>query len=73
MSLGIDPEQGRPAHPQDNGGHERLHRDIAEELECLGQGATAEALELGREQFNRPHEARGMHCLGELYRDGTAG
>jgi len=24
--LGIDLERGRPGHPQDNGGHERLHR-----------------------------------------------
>ena len=56
-----------------SGGHERLHRDIAEELECFGQGATAEALELWREQFNRegPHEALGMRCPAELYRDST--
>jgi transposase InsO family protein len=71
VALGIDLERGRPAHPQDNGGHERLHRDIARELECLGQGATAEALELWREEFNheRPHEALGMRCPAELYRD----
>ena len=71
VALGIDLERGRPAHPQDNGAHERLHRDIAEELECLGQGATPEALELWREQFNneRPHEALAMRCPAELYRD----
>ena len=48
-----------------------MHRDIAAELECLGQGATLEALELWREQFNRerPHEALGMRCPAELYRD----
>ena len=71
VALGIDLERGRPAHPQDNGGHERLHRDIAEELESLGQGATPEALELWREEFNRerPHEALGMRCPAELYRD----
>jgi putative transposase len=71
VALGIDLERGRPAHPQDNGGHERLHRDIAAELECMGQGASAEALELWREQFNRerPHEALGMRCPAELYRD----
>src|SRR6202011_4055580 len=71
MALGIDLERGRPAHPQDNGGHERLHRDIAQELEILGQGATPEALELWREEFNRerPHEALGMRCPAELYRD----
>src|ERR1700735_689755 len=71
MALGIDLERGRPSHPQDNGGHERLHRDIAQELEILGQGATPEALELWREEFNRerPHEALGMRCPAELYRD----
>ena len=71
VALGIDLERGRPAHPQDNAGHERLHRDIAAELESMGQGASAEALELWREQFNRerPHEALGMRCPAELYRD----
>ena len=73
VALGIDLERGRPAHPQDNGGHERLHRDIAEELESLGQGATPEALELWREEFNRerPHQALGMRCPAELYRDSS--
>jgi putative transposase len=71
VALGIDLERGRPSKPQDNGGHERLHRDIATELESLGQGATPEALELWREEFNRerPHEALGMRCPAELYRD----
>src|ERR1700754_70673 len=70
VALGIDLERGRPAHPQDNAGHERLHRDIAQELEILGQGATPEVLELWREEFNRerPHEALGMRCPAELYR-----
>src|SRR5580700_1470908 len=73
MALGIDLERGRPSHPQDNGGHERLHRDIAQELEILGQGATPEALELWREEFNRerPHEALGMRCPAELYQDSS--
>jgi putative transposase len=73
MALGIDLERGRPSHPQDNGGHERLHRDIAQELEILGQGATPEALELWREEFNRerPHQALGMRCPAELYRDSS--
>src|SRR5580700_11269762 len=73
VALGIDLERGRPSHPQDNGGHERLHRDIAQELEILGQGATPEALELWREEFNRerPHEALGMRCPAELYQDSS--
>ena len=34
--LGIDLERSRPGHPQDNGAHERMHRDISRELEALG-------------------------------------
>jgi transposase InsO family protein len=67
VALGIDLERGRPGHPQDNGGHERLHRDIQTELEP-GQ-AQQEALDLWRQEFNyeRPHEALGMKCPGEVY------
>jgi transposase InsO family protein len=35
IALGIDLERGRPGHPQDNGAHERLHRDISLELRAL--------------------------------------
>ena len=58
MALGIDLERGRPAHPQDNGGHERLHRE-------------KKRWQPWREEFNRerPHEALGMRCPAELYRD----
>lgn len=67
VALGIDLERGRPGHPQDNGGHERMHRDIRLELE---PGTTEQAaLDLWREEFNteRPHEALGMRCPGEVY------
>ena len=69
MALGIDLERGRPGHPQDNGAHERMHRDISREIEALGQ-ADQEALNVWRESFNyeRPHEALGMRTPGELYR-----
>jgi len=67
VALGIDLERGRPGHPQDNGGHERLHRDIRTELEP--GTAEQEALDLWRQEFNheRPHEALGMRCPGEVY------
>jgi len=66
--LGIDLERGRPGHPQDNGAHERMHGDISRELEAFGQ-SDQEALDLWRQAFNyeRPHEALGMRCPGELY------
>jgi transposase InsO family protein len=67
VALGIDLERGRPGHPQDNGAHERMHRDIRMELEP----STAEqaALDLWRQEFNheRPHEALGMKCPAEVY------
>lgn len=69
VALGIDLERGRPGHPQDNGAHERLHRDISVELECLGQDVSQDALDLWRHEFNyqRPHQALGMRCPAEIY------
>jgi putative transposase len=69
VALGIDLERGRPGHPQDNGAHERLHRDISREIEALGQ-TDQSALDMWRQSFNyeRPHEALGMRSPAELYR-----
>jgi putative transposase len=69
VALGIDLERGRPGHPQDNGAHERLHRDISIELEGVAGAHRQAALDLWREQFNqeRPHEALGMRTPSELY------
>jgi transposase InsO family protein len=69
VALGINLERSRPGKPQDNGAHERLHRDISQELECLGQNLSQEALDLWRHQFNyqRPHQALDMRCPGDLY------
>jgi putative transposase len=68
VALGIDLERGRPGHPQDNGAHERMHKDISRELEAMGQ-SDQEALDLWRQTFNyeRPHDALGMRCPGEVY------
>jgi putative transposase len=69
VALGIDLERGRPGHPQDNGAHERLHRDISLELEGVVGAHRQAALDLWREQFNfeRPHEALAMRTPAELY------
>jgi len=68
VALGIDLERGRPGHPQDNGGHERMHLDVARELEP----STTEqaALDLWRQEFNeeRPHESLGMKSPAEVYK-----
>jgi putative transposase len=68
VALGIELERGRPGHPQDNGAHERLHRDISLQLESLGQG-DQNALDLWREEFNhqRPHQALAMRLPAEVY------
>ncbi len=69
LALGIDLERGRPGHPQDNGGHERMHRDIRTELQP--RTAEQEALDLWRHEFNheRPHEALGMKCPAQVYQN----
>lgn len=66
-ALGIELERNRPGHPQDNGSHERMHRDIAWEL--APRTAEQAALDLWREEFNRerPHESLGMRCPAEVY------
>jgi putative transposase len=68
VALGIDLERGRPGHPQDNGGHERMHLDISREIEAMGE-SDQHALDLWRQSFNyeRPHEALGLRTPAELY------
>jgi transposase InsO family protein len=73
VALGIDLDRIPLGRPDQNGGHERMHRDIALELEAcpeidlMHQRA---ALETWRHTFNfeRPHEALGMRVPGEVYR-----
>ena len=74
LVLGIDLDRIDLGCPSQNGGHERMHRDIANELEGEIQGdlrQQAAALETWRCEFNqeRPHEALGMRCPAELYRN----
>lgn len=69
LALGIDLERGRPGCPQDNGAHERMHRDVRRELQAGRMGRDQDAFDLWRHEFNtvRPHEAIGMACPAELY------
>jgi len=69
LAIGIDLERSRPGCPQDNGGHERLHRDIARELEGVQHEERQAAFETWRREFNeeRPHQALGMRVPAELY------
>lgn len=69
LALGIDLERSRPGCPQDNGAHERLHRDIRSELQAGRIGRDQAAFDLWRQEFNteRPHEALGMRLPAEVY------
>lgn len=69
LALGIDLERSRPRCPQDNGAHERMHRDIRDELEAGRIGNDQAAFDLWRHEFNqqRPHEALGMARPAQVY------
>lgn len=71
-SLGIRVSFSRPAHPQDNGAHERMHADVAADLESVPATTPKlqqRAADRWRQEFNevRPHEALGMKTPSALY------
>ena len=73
LALGIDLDRIDMGCPSQNGGHERMHRDIAYEIENQIPGGLpqqAAALETWRQIFNheRPHEALNMQRPAQLYR-----
>ena len=73
LSLGIEHVKSRVATPSDNGGHERMHKDIAAELEPFAEQNRTEqqdSCERWRHDFNhhRPHAALGMKTPSEVYR-----
>lgn len=72
LTLGIDLDRIAPGRPDQNGGHERMHRDMAIEVEARAvhdPAAQQAALDVWRQTFNeeRPHEALGMRVPKELY------
>jgi transposase InsO family protein len=77
VSLGIEHVRTRKATPSDNGGHERMHRDIAMEVEALCAPDLEQqqrACDLWRADFNncRPHEALGMKPPAQVYKSNPA-
>jgi hypothetical protein len=73
VALGIDLDRIDPGHPQQNGAHERMHRDLAVELQGRIKGNRIEqaaAAEMWMHSYNheRPHEALGMRVPAEVYR-----
>ena len=69
VAMGIDLERSRPGCPQDNGGHERMHRDLSAAFERRPCESSQGELDLWRQEFNwqRPHESLSMKCPGEVY------
>ena len=69
LALGIDLERNRPGCPQDNGAHERMHRDVRTELQAGRIGREQSSFDQWRDQYNteRPHEALGMKTPAEVY------
>src|SRR5882724_9080127 len=72
MRLGITPERIRPAHPQENGRHERMHRTLKRETtrpprqNLLQQQEVFDAF-IAEFNSERPHEALSMKRPAQLY------
>jgi transposase InsO family protein len=72
LALGINLDRIAPGRPDQNGGHERMHRDVANEVEARVEDDVVTqqaALDVWRKTFNeeRPHEALGMRTPQEFY------
>jgi transposase InsO family protein len=73
MSLGIRLVRSRPGCPQDNGGHERMHADIAADRQshpALTRDAQQRELDRWRQEFNhvRPHDALAGKTPADVYK-----
>jgi len=72
MTLGIQLDRDDPGHPEQNGGHERMHRDMKTELQGQIDGSLNEhqkVFDKWRKEFNevRPHESLGMKVPADIY------
>lgn len=72
IEQGIEVEFTRPASPQDNGSHERMHRDLkAEAIQpaSVNMEAQQRRFDRWRHEYNheRPHEALEQRKPAELY------
>ncbi|HEV2397869.1 MAG TPA: IS481 family transposase, partial [Candidatus Sulfotelmatobacter sp.] len=72
MKLGIVPERIQPAHPEQNGRHERMHLTLQQETMSM-MAATRRAQQRRFDQFRReyneqrPHEALHMRTPASCY------
>lgn len=72
ITIGILPDRSLKGHPEQNGSLERMHKDIAEEIEGKVSGgisANQAVLDAWVKEYNsvRPNEAIGMKTPDELY------
>lgn len=72
LKLGIRHERIEPAHPEQNGRHERMHRDLKLETTCPPArtlGGQQRLFDQFRARFNyeRPHEALGQRTPADFY------
>ena len=73
LKLGIELDRSRPAHPEDNGGHERFHWTLKKDT-ALPPAETLTGQQRRFERFKkeynceRPHEALGMKVPGDVYK-----
>jgi transposase InsO family protein len=78
LALGVSLDRIDPGRPDQNGAHERMHRDIAAQVQARARGTLQEqaaALETWRREYNeeRPHEALGNRTPAQAYaRSGRA-
>lgn len=73
MVLGILPVFGRPAHPQDNARHERMHQDLKKETTrppAPSHDPQQGSFDAFRQRYNfeRPHEGIGMQRPANVFR-----
>jgi transposase InsO family protein len=73
LRLGIKHQRTEPAHPEQNGCHERMHRTMKAETTRPARHNSLqqqERFDEFRQEFNeeRPHEALQMRRPGEVYR-----
>jgi putative transposase len=73
LSLGIRLVRSRPGCPQDNGGHERMHADMAADVQtnpAPTPEAQQKALDRWRQEFNhvRPHASLSGKTPSEVYK-----
>jgi len=76
LRLGIQLERTRPAHPQDNGRHERMHRTLKQETTRPARSnllQQQESFDSFVDEFNhrRPHEALDMKRPTDVYSAAT--